>query len=210
MKQFAIILAFAAMTLAQDTPALSANPLQVDCTKVESLSACASFNEMVYAKDKDLLSSIQGGDHTFVCFRTSEDVFIVISLSSPYDRGFAKPAPGKTASSQFGRVRYKRYKDGISEYIRFAPGTWTRETGMPDTFETKPKAPVSAYMNDDELGVGFSYPNAVKTITDYSLTLRRSTLRFVETYEAKDAKPTKPDYTSSAGGHCTEFPPNSK
>lgn len=211
MKKVALIFLFAtAGAFAQNTSVPSVASLKADCTKIELTLSCGSFNEMVEGNDKDLLSAIQGFDHAFVCFRTDEDTFIVVSISMPYPLTFHKSATDKNLSTAYGRVRYKRYKDGISDYIRFAPGSWVRSEGISDSFETKEGAPVSAFMDDDELSISFKYPNIVKTTSDYTLTIRRSTLRFTETVYVKETKPSKPDYKSSDGGHCTEFLPNSK
>jgi hypothetical protein len=211
VKNVAFILLFAAAgAFAQNTSAPSGSSLKTDCTKIELTLSCGSFNEMVEGNDKDLLSAIQGFDHAFVCFRTDEDTFIVVSISTPYTSTFRKSATDKSLSTAYGRVRYKRYKDGVSDYIRFGPGSWVRSEGISDSFETKEGAPVSAFMDDDELNISFKYANIVKTTSDYNLTIRRSTRRFTETVYVKETRPGKPDYKSTETGHCTEFLPNSK
>jgi len=210
VKRVLAILIFAAVAFAQDSPTPPAPLLKVDCAKVDFSPACKSFNEMVDNKDRDLLRVIAGIYHAFVCFRPSEDTFIVISFLPPYDAGFKKSANDKDVSEERGWFTYARYKDGLSDLTRFGRGSWMKAGNLPESFETPQNSRVSVFLDDTELDFGFSYPNAVKTTTEYNLGMRRSTLRFVETYYAKDAKPNKPDYNSTEGGHCAEFLPKSK
>src|ERR1700681_1382289 len=61
-----------------------------DCSKLTSPSpGCKSYNEMVFASDKQLLSIFET-DIAFVCFRPSQDVFFTLSYAQPRYEEFTR------------------------------------------------------------------------------------------------------------------------
>jgi len=51
------------------------------CPPESSQSACTSFGEMLSAGDKDLADITSGSSDVLLCFRDSEDVFLLLSLA---------------------------------------------------------------------------------------------------------------------------------
>jgi hypothetical protein len=66
----------------------------IKCTDPDSMVACKSFKQLVDAKDKDLLDSIQGttskqGRHyAYVCPRAKSDVFKIVFFDEPGMNGY--------------------------------------------------------------------------------------------------------------------------
>ncbi len=125
----------------------------------------------------------------------------------------------KTSTSTLkasGVVFYKSYKEGILDEIRIAIGNWYK-SGPDDSnpgFSARDKDGVNAVVNESELVFGYVYKNATNSDVRYSFQMRRSTLRFLETYVWEESstpktkkgpsqKPTQGKDTNS--GYCEEF-----
>jgi hypothetical protein len=176
---------------------------RLDCTKFES-PGCASFNEMLAAKDADLISEISPPNRSFVCLRKAEDTFIVVSFKPPEASDFLKTASGSYAAS--GRVRYSRFEKGILSRYKRVFGEWfkySNDQADPPTFtsRTLPKLNVaeSADIDNSEVNVSYSYKNVSNEDVFYSLTIRISTRRFNESFSSKGALPIE------NAGYCAEF-----
>jgi len=190
-----------------------------DCTYVSSV-ACKSFNEMMRVQDRDLAKLVNKENRAYVCFRDSEDVFFVVSRSLIENVAFFKynsgKPPGKTkarnsVSTDSNEVTYQdvmaysRFEDGILTTFKFWPGAWKKNADEPidsARFESPASGGV-VYEDSSALHLSFPFKNIGGTVTRYSLSIRMSTLRFVETMEApskgKGAVQTK------LSGRCVAF-----
>lgn len=164
---------------------------RADCTHILS-AGCSSFNEMLNHGDREILKAISGHTDALVCFKEAEDVFIVIDFNNPFKRS-------DVIRKAFGIVDFARYKNGQRETFEFWAGSWTRAKDE-DSEDAKFVATnLTAYMNSTEIFLSYRYPNVSGTVTRYSLSIRQSTLRFLETY---DAKIKKGPYHEEGEGTC--------
>jgi hypothetical protein len=220
MKQIALLLALAASTFAQNSVPQNSTPpptppsYTVDCSTVNAPLSCRSFNEMVEKKDPDLLSQIK--HPSFVCFRPHEDVFSIISGGPPVDVAYKKTTEYLWEAP--GLIFYLRFNNGISEQFRLIGGTWSKfPTISPEvTFQSSKESDTKTSISDSELSLGYEYKNLNGSTTTYTIQIRRSTKRFVETYQYPDDPPSpeknkgaqeKPQSQSQIQdtGYCTEF-----
>ena len=142
---------------------------------------------MVTGHDKDLVIFLGGDYITYVCFEKDEDNFMVISVSPAYGSFYRKEKP-RGFESQRSVSSFQRFKNGESIDSAFLPGIWKR-VGVSEFFVTDAGAQ-SVGVNDSEITYTDAYENLRKTKTEYSLSIRRSTLRFAENYRfpSEDAK----------------------
>lgn len=184
---------------------------KVDCSIMHAPLACPSFNEMVDKKDSALLDQLR--DFAFVCFEDTEDTFIVISFRQPSSaQSYKKDSIGLLVAS--GRVGYFRYKNGVSDDVAFAHGSWIK-TGPDDSSQFLnygvPHATNSedASIDDSEANFSYKFRNLSKLMTAYSIQVRRSTLRFVETYQWEEINKDKKQIARRVEntGFCAEFRP---
>jgi hypothetical protein len=180
---------------------------KIDCSGVSSPLGCKSYNEMVEAKDADLLSLLKQRD-VYVCFREYEDVFSVIGIDTPYDYAFRKLPNGTYHADS--SIMYLRFKAGQNESFRMVFGKWTKigADGNP-FFATPPRSDTSASVTDSEVSLSYDFRNVGGGLTTYSFQMRRSTLRASETLQWNNP-PTKEKAAPDRGsqdydGHCVLF-----
>lgn len=189
-------------------------PKTADCSTLPSPSAgCKSFNEMVVKRDKDMLDYLSPRNHTYVCFRPGEDVFIIISYVEPDASFYVKDAKTGEFRSP-GGMWYTRYSDGVIDDFHLVVGNWVR--GSLNTFTTQMTNGTSGLVNDSETDFDYRYKNRAGNDTVYSFQIRISTLRFHEssTWEIPavpktvktPAQPASQGSTANSG-YCTEFKP---
>jgi hypothetical protein len=161
----------------------------VPCDKfAEDLPGCKSFNEMLAAQDKDVLRSLAGSDQAYVCFRTGEDVFTIVSFEKTDDLySFKKTATSIAETSGFPTLT--RYKEGVSEDYQPFWGKWRKLASASN--ETahfigggSALRPFRVSIDNSEVSVSYQWKNVSNTITTYTLQIRRSTKRGLETLEA--------------------------
>jgi len=191
-----------------------------DCTKLPYVSAgCPSYNEMIAKGDKDLLGLINGS-HVFACFRPNEDVFFVASLIEPYPGEYtARSATAPNSLQSTGIFSYARFKDGFQEDATTLTGLW-RKTALINvaTFSAKDDQNTAhAAASDTEVSYDNSSRSSNNARAVYALHIRRSTLRFSETYATAEVAtgskagklPTQPPTNAQAppgsSGYCAEF-----
>jgi hypothetical protein len=189
-----------------------------DCTKLPYASAgCQSYNEMLAKGDKDLLGLINGS-HAFACFKPDEDVFFVVSLIEPYPSEYtARSGASPNNLQSTGSFSYARFKNGVQDGANTLTGLWRKfKLTNVTTFSAKDEQSTThAAANDTEISFDSSLRGPSNTRTTYALKIRRSTLRFSETYTASDVSPgSKPSKTPTqpptktqvgSGGYCAEF-----
>lgn len=215
MKILIIVLMAAASAIAQDVPPQlpAQKSFKTDCSKVAMATSCKSYNEMVDAKDKDLMGYLST-ENAFVCFRETEDVFSLISFVEPAQSFYKKDKKYPFLLTASGLLFYSRYAKGQNDDFRMFPGTWSgmarTETSMEladrPTFSTNDAVkPNQASVDQSEVGIIYTYQNLSRTTTTYSIQIRRSTLRFNETWTFPADDKKSADTRIEATGHCITF-----
>ena len=180
-------------------PVQFANPLLADCTGERNTQSCKSFNQLVEAKDDSVLKSIS--DDSYVCFRSEADVFSITSFHQATSDKFNFPVVG-----------FHLFKQGNLDDFKAAYGKWRKQTDGSFVYE-EAKAPPSkettfkghATITDDEITFRYSFEGLDSKTIDYGIQIRRSTLRFIERYEAPDSK-DKTFTSDSYTGLCVALP----
>ena len=172
---------------------------------------CESFNQMTAAGDSELISQLEKEKQAWVCFRRSEDVFIVVSHFEPKQWWFND----KPNLMQISPVEYRRFKAGVLDDFQSWSGIWSLERqGVLSTakFESILRNGSSSnrrgaedFCDIDSSEVSLSYPfeSLNRSTTSYGLTIRESTLRFVESwiYPAASGESNKDEKS----GQCVRF-----
>ena len=176
-----------------------------------------SFNEMVIKGDKDILSYLDTNNYVYTCFRPAEDVFIILSYHEPFDFQYKKDAEGLSAS---GFIKYVRFSEGLVEDFRVSRGTWFKiaadDTDIAFSAKDATGKTNVVFIDQSQISFDYTYTNTQRNKVMYSYQIRRSTLRFLESFTweepaiPKTAKtPAQPasQGTSSNSGYCAEFKP---
>lgn len=201
----------------EDTPRISqySQPKPVDCSKFsDSLPGCKSFNEMLGSNDKDVVSSVGGIYQAYVCFRADEDVFTIISYLPPSNEQFRKATFGVEMQAT---AYLSRYEAGLSKDEEVFDGKWYKSAHEPAAqahftgnglFASRDQQP-KIYVNESEISVSTSWQNLGGTRTTYHLQVRRSTKRFLETFEWPKPPTAKDKSTEqmTRQGYCEEYNP---
>jgi len=163
----------------------------ITCSEADAAKACASFKQLVEAHDKDILSEISTKP-AFVCFRPKEDAFVIFRVEQPIPSApWIKDKDGKgenhvVLSSAF----FSEYRNGVLYALRFGLQNWHRvdESSEP-TYEYEATRGewkgLKISIDGTEITVEYPFTNANSTTTEYSLTIRRSTGRFTETFASE-------------------------
>jgi hypothetical protein len=143
---------------------------------------------------------------SYVCFRKDEDTFIMLNYAPVTDSSFIKVDQYISESSSI--AFYNLYAEGQSDDTTMIAGKWTKSTGSPPMFTgSGEKGAAKVIIDDAQVLFTNEFTNLTKSTTQYTLQVRRSTLRFVETLEvvppatAKDK--SHKQFTRS--GHCAAF-----
>jgi hypothetical protein len=172
-----------------------------DCTVIDRSPACQSFNELVVAHDKDLIGMLQGDYITYVCFEKDEDVFMLFSIS-PATPSLYQKQKSSAMETQRSTAFYQKFKNGVGQDFQFLAGTWKRIMDS-EYFSTDPGDEGISF-NQTELIYTDTYENLRKTKTQYSISIRRSTLRFAANY-AFPSEDNKATTSLDDTGHCLFF-----
>jgi len=190
---------WAVLQSAPGPPVQVVNPLPADCSGDRNTQSCRSFNQLIEGHDKTVLQSTS--DDSFACFRPGDDVFFLISFHQATDEKGAFPL-----------VRYHLFKKGVLDDSRVAYGKWTKQSDGSFDFETTKPPPSkqlasNAHSSITNGNVDFSYTfeGVSSRKTEYSVEVRRSTLRFVETYRWPSQKAKSEDPTTYSG-YCVSYP----
>lgn len=176
---------------AQQAPATA----KVDCLKMgESPLGCDSFIEMLEKGDSAIVERVRPNHYrqTLVCFRPHEDTFLLISYTN---RAFS-PATGD------GFVDYDKYENGVRTGFHTCTGKWRKD----DKWSF---LGVRCWVDDSEITLSYSFENLARSKTNYEIKIRRSTLRFTETFEGDSrailSTPKRPVYQETKSGYCAEL-----
>ena len=208
---FAISSAFAQT----NSPAVIKN-FHADCTTVHATKSCDSFNELITQQDKDVIDDLKGG--AFVCFLSEEDAFAIVTTTIPADNLFSPTKVRKL--TQVNSVEfYKRFKNGLNDETKIVMGAWTKAVFNEDdpprySFESSKMGDTTLSIDPSEIFAEYKFQNLGKSSTTYTLQIRRSTRRFVETYGFPATPPSDPKAKASftphdekleSTGYCAEF-----
>jgi hypothetical protein len=209
MRRFLIVLTFVSFAgwsqPAKQPPqaaSLKPKPPTVTCSDKATLKACTSFKQLIDAHDKDMLESISS--HTsYVCFRPDEDAFIIFHAEKP------RIELWKTSEDNLSQVqrlktvaRLMEYRDGVFYLAKFGSAYWERlapneePTFHSETTDGRFKG-LQMSIDPAEIDIEYPFKNANGGTTQYSLTIRRSTGRFIEKVSSEDTPRTLP--TTSSG-----------
>lgn len=215
---FLVVIPSARAQVIKDVPPPANAGYSYDCSKLAYVSlGCTSFKEMVDKNDPDILSALKYSTNTYVCFIPNEDEFLIAAFGVPADSDFT-PDTRRSLLVAPDIFSYYRFKNGIEDSSDMVPGKWTKFKGitMNPSFASEQEIKTShASVSGSEVAYDHTYTNLNGTQTTYTLQIRRSTLRFNESYDAPD-KPTaaakgastpntKPIHRFSDNGYCAEF-----
>jgi len=183
----------------------------VSCSDAQKVKACSSFKQLVDAHDKDILDAISSPP-LYVCFRPNEDTFFMLHFEEPRNYGWKADSEGGEGGEkqQFpSSVSFATYRDGIMDDFEGNYGYWWRSDSNDDTglFHTESTAVFKGFkvtIAGSEISVQDPFMNQNGGITRYSLTIRRSTGRFSETFDV-DGKTSSTD-----SGTCLIYPASIK
>jgi hypothetical protein len=146
-----------------------------------------------------------------VCFRPGEATFSLFTYNFPASTSFTS-SEVKRYKQAPGVVGYSVYKNGVLDDFEIASGLWIqRSDGEVPTFSSKRSEKEQATINDVEAKFVYKYENRTRTETTYSITIRRSTLRFNEDFEWAEPRPDgrqaipAPQGGQQDQGYCAEF-----
>jgi hypothetical protein len=176
------------------------------CPDAEAAKTCASFKQLLDSHDKDILDLLTLKP-VYVCFRPKEDAFLVFHIEPPSSYGWRKGTTGNETQFQIGIL--KEYREGVLYLWNNGYGNWVRfPPDKDETFEPAPAEPASNSPNairmsvlGGEVLVEYPFTNQSNGTTEYSLTIRQSTGRFVETFDVKDS----PNLTTKHLGSCAIY-----
>lgn len=178
-----------------------------DCSSFGA--GCNSFNELVNAKDEQVLEALKAdpkdpkvAGFSYVCFPQSPriadpDYFQIVSLaqlSGPAQGLFAifVYQDGQTVSGEVLQLK----KDSI-------PGSWSPDKPWQAAHEKLWHESFDAKVDSDSIWASFKYRNTLKQLFEVNESIRRSTLRISEEIII-DSKPVE------LSGQCVSYPPQTK
>lgn len=182
--------------------AKSATPRPVfTCPDPEAKQGCKSYEELARAKDSGLPGKF---DERYVCFRKNADEFFVVAYSTPlfqptWNEKYKKAIVDPSATSE-GSGFASTYVNGVDDSHTmpafFFEGTWRPyEDGLFsaskfnfEDIKTTDDPHSSMYINRGQLSITYRYQNALDAGVVYSLTIQRSTGRFVESFQKLSEK----------------------
>lgn len=185
-------------SVSKPRPAAKAHPA---CPDAEYNRACASYAELVAAKDSAIVDLTDSGSVSFVCFRPNEDSFFIFLLGGPLawsktvvddTTGTRKPTLDATASSLGGVTEFV---EGISDN-RTMPlslfwGDWIHPFNplFKATQINRRKVGVdeSVTVDEGQISADVTYSNRENKPIKYRLRVQRSTRRFSEEYTTEGA-----------------------
>lgn len=165
-------------------------PPIINCSEAKTAKACGSFKQLLDAHDKDILDSLSRKT-TYVCLRPNEDAFLIFHVEppSPYGWRKAEDGVGQTQESK-SSANLTEYRDGVFYTIKDARAPWYRSSADSEPlFHSEPTEGMfkglKVTIDPTEVFINYPFDNQSGGTTKYSLTIRRSTGRFVETLETE-------------------------
>jgi hypothetical protein len=211
-----LILATFPLLLAGGAPQQGQTAYSFDCAKLSYPSeGCKSYNEMVAKNDSDVMSSIKSASIAYVCFVPDDDEFLITTFGRPEEASYTPKTMNLNILEASDLFSYSDFKNGVIERADATFGKWTKikNFSMNPSFEGKSGSETNVSISDAEVYYETRFQNLNGTTTTYTLQIRRSTLRFSESFKwpqlAEDRKgtkaPTKAADQFTINGYCTEF-----
>lgn len=188
----------------------------VQCPDAGSSIACDSFNAMVEKHDADIMNVVDSPfQYAYVCFNSDyEDRFLTLSVGlPPSSGGWRKTGPSGELVYSPTLLDFEIYTKGVLEDSRIAFLKWSKVTGVAgsETATTVPHVTTQRSnaswalvdINQEELDLQYKFTNLDHTVTSYLLQIRRSTNRFLETYNFPNRNGQTGRTTNE--GSCVEF-----
>lgn len=167
----------------------------VTCSDAQTVKACTSFKQLLEAKDKETLESISSST-SYVCFRPNEDAFLIFHVNAPRDNLWETLEAG--GEKQFAPQFLAEFRNGVLYNNTLAFGNWNRYS-----FGKEVTEPTFTSRSDEghddgaiviidagEIAIEYPFKNQNSGTTQYSLTIRRSTGRFIETFSVENTPST--------------------
>src|SRR5471030_70038 len=159
----------------------------VNCSEAQTSKACSSFKQLLEAKDEELLDSLSSPT-SYVCFRPNEDAFLIFHVNAPTDNRWEKLGGGKEQQASWQVLG--QFRNGVLYHNATVFGDWHRYSSGKEATEplfmslSDKESNEGATVNIDavELSIEYPFKNQNSGTTQYSLTIRRSTGRFTETF----------------------------
>jgi hypothetical protein len=147
---------------------------------------------LLEAHDKNVLDSLSSPT-SYVCFRPNDDAFLIFHVEAPTQYSWQwEKLDGGAGERQHALPALAEFRDGVLYRTTLGIGYWYRfGPGKEPTFKSEPderlKETAAVFMDDTEIFVDHPFKNQNGGTTQYSLTIRRSTGRFVETFAGENA-----------------------
>ena len=183
----------------------------MSCPDSNAKLACRSFQELVAAKDKDLLTEFAHEPQVNICFRPNEDVFFDLWFVEPDTAAFPlawqenAKAVLEPRFTMYGQAQFLYYKNGVwdEDHCLAVSGKWSSfDKKTIYRFDGSHKGETGKYeftIVDSRFIVSESFKNEAGSETTHTFTLQRSTGRFTETYQWESlGKPQRKEYS----GRC--------
>jgi hypothetical protein len=178
-----------------------------DAAKSGMTRSCHMFNEMLAAKDNEF-DDLQSANNTFyVCFEDNQ--FFVLKFRNPVQSRWkhaAQPSKRSQGSDpnehQEGSMTFKSFVNGIEDEIQIRSIDWTRlyEDDSSDYGKSLRYDYPDAKIDSSEVSLDIARSKTTRTIT-----IRRSTLRFVDHFFSTSEKNGENDSFDKTG-YCSAYP----
>jgi hypothetical protein len=189
MKQVSIVLLLVLACFAQKQPPASPrSQAQVSCG---TSKGCATFAEMLRNNDPDFRNLTSADYMAFVCFVDKEDRFFVVGFDASLLLWDVDPERSAFERAD-GLFTFTDYQDGFANRSELETVLWRRrilkyrhkpeEEWQRAELSPKEKGKVVS-INDAEVNYLTTFSNGRNEQVQYSMQIRRSTLRFQETFK---------------------------
>jgi len=159
----------------------------ITCSEPAALKGCRTFKQLLEAHDRDILDSVSS-PIAYVCFRSGEDAFLIFRSEPPSEYGWKKLEDGGETQEFTSAAMLTEYRDGVFYRVEDGRGYWRRYLPEP-VFHSEAKGGLfkglKVTIDDTEISIEYPFRNDTTETTNYSLIIRRSTGRFIETYAGK-------------------------
>lgn len=167
----------------------------VNCSAAQTSKACSAFKQLLEAHDTDILHAVMSPT-SYVCFRPIEVAFLIIHVEPPSAYGWRKDGSNVGQTQEItSSVSLTEYRDGVFYTMKDGRGYWRRFSPDEDPmFHSESTEGMFKGLKISILGaeifIDYPFENQAGGTTQYSLTLRRSTGRFIETFAGENAPTT--------------------
>ena len=157
---------------------------------------------MVQGKDKDALAFMTPEYFSYVCFAKDADEFTIFAFSTPISDLYRKDKPS-AFESQNSTAFVQGFKNGVSKEFQVLPGKWQRMGAIAEYFSSD-MGDQKINASESEISYTETYENLKGSKTYHTVSIRRSTLRFAETFQfPADDKKTTDSFDKT--GHCVRY-----